>query len=670
MTNLSCDTQRLLNAFRLAIAYSLVYVLIMYHQGNFSYYIAITVGMVLLPFVGSTIRQSVLRIIGMLLGGFLGLLLIVLASYGNAPFMVVFFVITVVTMYFAALYTTVGTNTGYAFISCYLATNLVYFNAVQDKELADFAYLYRTWSTILGILIAVATVGIFWPKRSKKTLQQEMSTTWSETIGALTSLLTATDKNAVNSHQLDSILIQMDDILSQATAEVSLIRKRELPYRRWILLHDHLRTLIRSFPKVVDWSEREQLVLNDLARNIKLSGESLNPHNENHHDNSLIEKAKQQLNQLINLVGNDHIKKQYCNKLASIIIYFEKIQQCLLNTQKIEKPSLIISENLLTFSLDHYRLNKAIRAGFAAIVAIYTTMALDWPSGVLVVLFSALIAALASTKQTAVGFSLTVILSGWVAAGLVTLLKVFYFPHVERLPGLILAIFSIVVVLGYFTQGKSTIQRLLTLTPLWFAGLMLTKFTYNNSDLEPAYRTAQALSLGPIIGVLSHYLLWPTTEKTLACIQTQKFLKTAQNFINAVNTVNTEKSDREKNLQLLYHFKENAEKIIGEELKLSGKISSKNPLYRDLYNLIESKRVITDQIVIFFENPESRSDHLKEIIHSLDQMNLALKIGNKEEQKHIFEHAKWNLEQVNINTVEFSRGFHQLFHSIKCTFIN
>lgn len=323
---------RLAYAIRLGVGISIGYVVLMWHQGPYAYYIPLTIAMVMLPNVEATVRQSLLRIVGILIGGYGGLLLVKVSSYGDMPLVLALFGITLFFMYFATYYTSARVSFGYVFFAAYLALCLVYFDAVQGKA-ADYDYFFRVCVSVVGVVIAMVVTAV----------------------------------------------------------------------------------LQRRQPRV------------------------------------------------------------------------------------FSKPSFAIA-------YDSWRMRAAVRAAITAVAALYLTIALSWPKATATVIVAAMIAAIAPTRSSAVKLALMVLVSTWVSCGLVTLLKVFYFPHVNRLPGLLIAVFPLTAFFAYVGNGSRPWEKLFLLVPTFFAGLMLSTDTFNNPLLEPAYRYAQAFSLAAVIGVASHLL--------------------------------------------------------------------------------------------------------------------------------------------------------------------
>ena len=536
---LGLDEQRLINALRLAVGCCLASTYIMWHQGPYSFYVPVTVALVLQPTLGADVRKSALRMIGVVSGGLVALVLTALAAHGDVPLMAGLFVAAVVCGYFATEYFTVGSNASFAPFSCFLLTCIIFYDSVTLSGEADYEALFRSFETGVGILISLLTVSLLWPRRTTGNLDKKIREFNKQSLSALPLVLAEAEGREVTEDgrralelagKPNSDLVVLGQLLAQAAAEESRVRRREVEYREWTAEGERLRSVVAALRAAASrlagyWTDERRAAhagVRECCERICV-GLSEGPHGKIELDG-----VQQDLNRARELLprfrdpeegtarpgdrSDEAAGREYSRLVETAVDVLERqIEVCRRFSQDRPDRSKKRSHSLRR-RLDPVRVRCALRSGIVAVVMMYVVAGLDWPMPSLSMWVAAGFSAAVWSRRIAIMVMLLIVSSAWVSAGAVVFLKVFYFPHVDRLPGLLVAVFGCVALFSYLSSGKNPLLHLLGLGPVIVAGLMLSMDVYNNTDLEPTYRIAQAWSLGGVALGLAAILIWPTTE--------------------------------------------------------------------------------------------------------------------------------------------------------------
>ena len=113
--------------------------------------------------VGAAFQKAVFRIVGTIVGGFLGYL--VTASFQQSPVIFLSLVALIVGVCTALF----GQNRyPYAFLLCGLTTLLVCTTSLSDPDRSWMVMIWRIQEIILGILVALLVQGLLWPRYARE----------------------------------------------------------------------------------------------------------------------------------------------------------------------------------------------------------------------------------------------------------------------------------------------------------------------------------------------------------------------------------------------------------------------------------------------------------------------------------------------------------------------
>lgn len=472
---LGLDELRFAHALRSAIALCFAFAFWAWQQPPVGYYVPLTVGLVLLPGLGATFRQCMLRIVGVLLGGAISVLLVNLARYGEVAFVAATCATFVVLAFLGASQTYAGSNRGYTFFTAIVQICFLVFPYVNTGTWFDLNFVYRVVNTLTGIAIVMVVASIVFPARAARALRSQLAGLREGHRRALGALLarvsgraaSAEDEAALAALRTPSpIWTSLDELVGQAAAEDVRVQHRETAWRSWI---------------AAEWRQRRRLLA--LEERARQSERSETPSRSDEQERAV------QLDAI--LAG----RQAFLDTLGPA-------------SRETRRPASRVAE-----PINPARVERAIAGGIAALVAMYAAWGLTLVHAAITVLLAIWVAAFPQTRRQAVGLTAAAFVSAWFGLGLVVALQAFYLPHVERLGGLLLALFPLALLLAYVGSDPRPPGALLQAVLIVLAmGLAAPGYEFQR-DLTPTYDIVKALSLGALIGAAAHLALWPSDER-------------------------------------------------------------------------------------------------------------------------------------------------------------
>lgn len=164
-------------------------------QAQYSYWILLSVIVLLPSTTGATIQKAIGRVIGTLIGVLVGLLLIVALPKSIIVYAIIILTSLFLTIYLSRSYYTIAMF----FAAILVVAALTYFIAHGNVEQAWGFVLARFFDTLLGAAIVIVTAYVFWPDRTSTKIQQSIVSLETQFHSILQQMLTESGYSLDNS---------------------------------------------------------------------------------------------------------------------------------------------------------------------------------------------------------------------------------------------------------------------------------------------------------------------------------------------------------------------------------------------------------------------------------------------------------------------------------------
>lgn len=173
-------------------------------DSQYSYWILLSVLLLLPSTTGATIQKAVKRVIGTLLGVLIGLLIVVLLPPNMLLYLLIILLSLFLTTYLSKSYYALAMF----FAAIMVIMALTYFVAHGSVMEAWNFVIARFFDTLLAAIIVIVTAYIFWPERTGKKLKQTILTLEDQIHTFLQTMFTA--KQSEGFHSCHQQLVQLN----------------------------------------------------------------------------------------------------------------------------------------------------------------------------------------------------------------------------------------------------------------------------------------------------------------------------------------------------------------------------------------------------------------------------------------------------------------------------
>jgi len=482
------------------------------------------------PNVGASIKKGVMRVAGAVAAG-----LVSIAIYGLFAQMPPLFLASLCGVLGVSVYGMTGTRFPYAWLVLGFTTILILVKSLAGIDEIETLAFERASLDALGIFILFVADAVFWPVRAEKELRDGLAQRARQLGETLRQLLEPRSSDPAHSQPGSlpaSPLVQQLQLVEEARDEIGATPGRERALSRLALLLEGLASRVRLLARAAerprgapDPSARAALAqLGDgLEAALEETSRALLEAREPRRFSDGLDRA------LIELEGGwtpdtEAGRGAVVPVLRDVVTLLRGVEQGLVNLVHEGRVSSAQSVPRAAAAairkpprVDPFRLQLALRGAIAGGGVIVVMLAMGWSlqadilpmcmAPILAFLLAGAVPTRGAGKQAAPGLVAGILL-GWLIADLAS---VYLFPHLQRMPLVLVYPFVLATGAGYLIVRGSPLGPLGALFGLLTAILPVFLGDAAPRSVEAAYDLVCGELLGVAVGLIVQRVLWPRT---------------------------------------------------------------------------------------------------------------------------------------------------------------